>query len=35
VATNLPVFDMATAAVLAAHLMDTAARYDYHPERHG
>jgi molybdopterin-guanine dinucleotide biosynthesis protein B len=33
-ATALPVFDMADASVLASHLMDTAARYDYHPECH-
>ena len=35
VATALPVFDMAAPAVLASHLMDTAARYDYRPEIHG
>jgi len=35
VPTALPVFDMAAAATLASHLMDTAARYDYRPEIHG
>jgi molybdopterin-guanine dinucleotide biosynthesis protein B len=34
--TARPVFDMADAATLASHLMDTAARYDYRPpEPHG
>jgi len=33
--TGRPVFDMADAAAVASFLMDTADRFDYHPERHG
>jgi molybdopterin-guanine dinucleotide biosynthesis protein B len=32
VPTTRPVFDMAAVALLASHLVDTGARYDYRPE---
>lgn len=35
VPTGLPVFDLADAAALARHLLDTAPRYDYQSARHG
>ena len=35
VPTGRPVFDLATPAVLASQLLDTAARFDYRPETHG
>ena len=35
VATGLPVIDMADAAAVVSHLLDTAARYDYENARHG
>jgi len=35
VPTGRPVFNMAAAAALASHLVDTADRYDYRPETHG
>lgn len=35
VQTGRPVFDMATPAALASFLMDTSARFDYDPARHG
>ncbi len=33
--TGRPVFDMSAASAVASFLMDTADRFDYHPERHG
>ena len=35
VATGVPVIDMADAAAVVSHLLDTAARYDYQSARHG
>ena len=35
VATGVPVIDMADAAAVACHLLDTGARYDYESAHHG